>query len=29
MYILDYYGSSSYQRDIPIPDEDEYSPYED
>lgn len=29
MNILDYYGSGSYQRDIPIPDEDEYNPYED
>lgn len=29
MDILDYYGNGSYQKDIPIPDEDNYNPYED
>lgn len=28
MDIIDYYGGGSYQRDIPIPDEDNYNPYE-
>lgn len=28
MNIIDYYGRGSYQKDIPIPDEDNYNPYE-